>query len=98
MAGAIYEFGSRGHIFQVHFRNISSPMPDFHETFPDNGYLDMYRIMAALAQVGYAGMVVPDHVPQLEDGADSGAGEAYILGYIRALIQAVTSATGRAPA
>ena len=92
VAGAIYEFGSRGHIFQVHFRNISSPMPDFHETFPDNGYLDMHRIMTALAQVGYAGMVVPDHVPQLDEDADSRTGEAYILGYIRALIQAVTAA------
>lgn len=92
VAAAIYEFGSRSHIFQVHFRNISAPMPDFHETFPDNGYLDMYRIMTALAQVGYDGMVVPDHVPQLDEGADSQAGEAYILGYIRALIQAVTAA------
>ena len=90
VAGAIYEFGSRGHIFQVHFRNISSPMPDFHETFPDNGYLDMYRIMTALAEVGYDGMVVPDHVPRLDDGTGD-AGEAYILGYIRALIQAVSA-------
>ena len=96
VAGAIYEFGSRGHIFQVHFRNISSPMPDFHETFPDNGYLDMYRIMTALAEVGYHGMVVPDHVPQLGDQGDN-AGEAYILGYIRALIQAV-NADRRRPA
>ena len=96
VAGAIYEFGSRGHIFQVHFRNISSPMPDFHETFPDNGYLDMYRIMTALAEVGYDGMIVPDHVPQLGDGTGD-AGEAYILGYIRALIQAV-SADRRRPA
>lgn len=91
VTAAIYEFGSRGHIFQVHFRNISSPLPDFHETFPDNGYLDMHRIMAALAQVGYAGMVVPDHVPQLDAGADSQAGEAYVLGYIRALMQAVAA-------
>ena len=92
VAAAIYEFGSRGHIFQVHFRNISSPMPDFHETFPDNGYLDMYRIMTALAEVGYHGMVVPDHVPQVGSDADNReAGEAYILGYIRALIQAVTA-------
>ena len=93
VTGAIYEFGSRGHIFQVHFRNISSPMPDFHETFPDNGYLDMFRIMTALARVGYDGMIVPDHVPQIAD--DEGTrqpGEAYIFGYIRALIQAVAPA------
>ena len=74
-------------------------MPDFHETFPDNGYLDMYRIMTALAEVGYDGMVVPDHVPQLDDGSGTGgAGEAYILGYIRALIQAVSADRRRSSA
>lgn len=39
---AIHEFESRGHIFQVHFRYVSSTLPDFHEPYPDNGYLNMY--------------------------------------------------------
>jgi mannonate dehydratase len=88
---AIREFGGRGRIFQVHFRNISSPMPDFHETFPDNGYLDMPKVMRALAEVRFNGIVVPDHVPRCGE-SDGGpkAGEAFIFGYIRALIQSVS--------
>jgi mannonate dehydratase len=92
---AIYELGSRGHIYQVHFRNVSSNLPDFHETFPDNGYLNMYKIMKALGQVNFNGMVVPDHVPQvINSEAGANAGEAYIFGYIRALIQAVDTELG----
>ena len=88
--GAIREFGGSGHIFQVHFRNVSSPMPDFHETFPDNGYQNMYRVMKALAEVKFNGMVVPDHVPKCGDSeAGPKAAEGYIFGYIRAMIQAV---------
>ena len=92
---AIKEFGSRGHIIQVHFRNISSNLPDFSETFPDNGYLNMYKVMKALGEVRFNGMVVPDHVPRC-DGSEAGpkAGEAFIFGYIRALIQAVNAELG----
>ena len=87
---AVREFGARGQIYQVHFRNTSSPMPDFYETFPDNGYLSMYEIMKVLGEVNFDGMVVPDHVPICE-GSEAGpqAGEAYSFGYIRALMQAV---------
>ncbi len=93
---AIHEFGSRGHIYQVHFRNVSSTLPDFHETFPDNGYLNMYKVMKALGEVNFNGMVVPDHVPICENSeAGPEAGEAYIFGYIRALIQAVDTEMGR---
>jgi mannonate dehydratase len=90
VAAAIREFASQGHIFQVHFRNISSPMPDFFETFPDNGYLNMPRIMKALAESGFNGMLVPDHVPRCAQGRDDRSAEAFIFGYIRGLIQAVT--------
>jgi len=93
---AINEFGSRGHIYQVHFRNVSSNLPNFMETFPDNGYLNMYRVMRALGEVNFNGMVVPDHVPLCENSeAGPETGEAYIFGYIRALIQAVDSDSGR---
>jgi len=93
---AIHEFGSRGHIYQVHFRNVSSTLPDFHETYPDDGYLNMYKVMKALGEVNFNGMVVPDHVPFCENSeAGPGAGEAYIFGYIRALIQAVETELGR---
>jgi mannonate dehydratase len=89
---AIREFGARGQIYQVHFRNVSSPMPDFFETFPDDGYVNMYDIMKALHDTEFKGMVVPDHVPVCE-GSDATpqTGEAYSFGYLRALMQAVES-------
>lgn len=89
---AIREFGSQRFIQQVHFRNISQPMPKFKETFPDNGYVDLPAIVQTLAEVGYEGMLVPDHVPDTSTGAGGEkAGEAFILGYIRGLIQSVQS-------
>lgn len=81
---AIREFGGKGLIHQVHFRNIDTNMPNFNEVFPDNGYVDMVAVFEALAEVKFEGMVVPDHVPNTPDGL---SGEAYIFGYIRALIQ-----------
>ena len=41
-------------------------------------------------------IVVPDHVPHCENSeAGPEAGEAYIFGYIKALIQAVDTELGR---
>jgi mannonate dehydratase len=84
---AIRSLGGRGHIFQVHFRNIDGPLPDFRETFPDNGYVDMASLVRELAAVGFAGMIVPDHVPRPEGSeATVQTAEGYVLGYIRGLM------------
>ena len=61
----IRDFGGRGKIFEVHFRNVTGPLPHFVETFPDDGYMDMYQVMKALRQVRFSGAAEPDHVPQL---------------------------------
>jgi hypothetical protein len=49
--------------------------------------------------VGFNGMVVPDHVPECEESEGGPkAGEAYIFGYLRALIRAVeTEVCGSKP-
>ena len=39
---AIREFGSQGKIAYVHFRNVTSSVPKFDETFIDDGYVNMY--------------------------------------------------------
>lgn len=92
IVAAIREFGSQGHIHQVHFRNIDNPMPNFKETFPDEGYVDMPAIVRALAEVSFDSILVPDHVPKTADAeGNTNAGEAFIFGYIRGLIQSVQS-------
>jgi len=92
---AIRELGLQGHIYQVHYRNVSSPLPEFRETFPDMGWVNLYDVAKALGEVNFNGMVVPDHAPRCEDSEGGGkAGEAYIFGYIRAMIQAVETELG----
>ena len=91
--GAIRYFGSRGHIFNVHFRNVSSPLPHFHETFVDNGYVDMAEVMKAFMEVGFDGTMVPDHVPGFINEKRLGhmtvSGTTYTIGYMRALLERI---------
>jgi mannonate dehydratase len=79
----IRHFGGQGKIFKVHYRNVDQPLPHFIETFVDDGYFDMYDAMKALAEVGYDGTLIPDHIPQM--GGDGRLGTAYTIAYMRAL-------------
>jgi mannonate dehydratase len=83
-------FGSRKKIFSVHFRNIEGGFLNFRETFIDNGSVDMLKAMRVYKEVGYDGMMMPDHVPRVE-GVASDQGFAYAFGYIKALIAAVSA-------
>ncbi len=91
IGAALSEFVRSGHVHQLHFRNVSSPMPGFTETFIEDGYVDMRALMQILVDSGYTGMVVPDHVPRpLKSDAGRYGTEAYLLGYMRSMIDAVT--------
>jgi mannonate dehydratase len=83
----IHHFGGQGKIFKVHFRNVDAPLPHFVETFLDNGYMDMRQVMQALHQVGFDGVIIPDHVPHI--GADPRLASAYTIGYMQALLAGV---------
>ena len=89
---AVRAFGAKKKIFKVHFRNVSSPLPKFRETFVDNGYIDMYGVMRALAEVKFDGIVIPDHVP---GGGYPAANNAYTLGYMKALRDRVAAEAAR---
>jgi mannonate dehydratase len=78
-------FGRRKKIFVVHFRNVDGTLPGFRETFLNEGYFDMYRIIRKLAEVGFDGVLSADHVPST--AGPGRAGEAYTAGYIQALIE-----------
>lgn len=83
-------FGIRRKIFNVHFRNIRGGRDDFVETFPDDGDVDFVKALQVYKEVGYDGMIQPDHVPVVPgDPASRDEGFAFAYGYIRALIQAV---------
>jgi len=91
----IRDFGGRGKIFEVHFRNVTSPLPHFVETFPDDGYMDMYAVMKALREVKFAGAAEPDHVPKL--AGDSGilrAGTAYCIASMKTMLRRANEEVG----
>jgi len=87
----IRRFGARGKIFNVHFRNIAGGFLDFRETFIDDGDVDMLRAMRVYREIGYDGMMMPDHVPSIEGDTGNLQGFAFAIGYIKALIAAVAA-------
>lgn len=86
---AIRHYGRQGKIGYVHFRNVRGKVPSYQEVFVDEGDLDMIRAVQTLREIGYEGVLIPDHTPEMSCGAPWHAGMAYALGYIRAAIQAV---------
>lgn len=85
----IRSFGSRNKIFNIHFRNIRGRRDDFQEVYPDEGEMDMLRVMMTLKEVDYPYMVMPDHMPRHPDDPGGRQAFAFGYGYIKGLIQAV---------
>jgi len=81
--GAIRGFGKMGKLWKIHFRNVTGPIPYFVETYVDDGYTDMKKVMKALVDVDFRGILIADHVPQMV--GDRKTGWAYSIGYIKAL-------------
>jgi mannonate dehydratase len=80
---AIRAFAKMEKLWKIHFRNVSAPVPKFVETFVDDGYTDMKKVMRALVEVNFQGILIADHVPQMVGGRS--VGWAYSIGYIKAL-------------
>ena len=84
-------FGSRGKIFNVHFRNVHGGFLNFQETFIDDGDVDMLKAMRVYKEVGFDGMMMPDHVPAIAGDPKGAQAFAHAFGYIQALIAAVSA-------
>lgn len=91
--GAIRYFAEQKKLFKVHFRNVDRPLPVFTETFVDDGYMDMYKVMLALREADFDGVVIPDHVPAMEGGDN--VGMAYTIGYMKALLERANAEVAR---
>jgi mannonate dehydratase len=85
-------FGERRKIWKVHFRNVNAPLPHFIETFMDDGYMEMYKVMKALREVNFDGALIADHVPNMVGGYRVGL--AYSIGYMRALLERAEAEVG----
>jgi mannonate dehydratase len=81
-------FGSRKKIFNVHFRNIVGNRQEFAEVAPDAGVVNMAQAMLTYREVGYDGVLHPDHVVRAPNDPGGEQYTAFVYGYLRGLIQA----------
>jgi mannonate dehydratase len=94
LPSVIRHFGNQGKIFFVHFRDVQGTPEKFVETFHDDGKTDMLACMKAYRDIGFDGVLRPDHVPTMEGDSNENAGYSAIgrlfaVGYIKGLRQAV---------
>ena len=77
----------------VHFRNVKGKATNFHETFHDNGELDMAALMDVYYQNKVDCPIRIDHVPTMawEESQHAGydaIGRLFAIGYMKGLIEA----------
>ena len=97
LPSVIRHFGKQEKIFFVHFRDVRGTPEKFAETFHDNGKTDMLACMQAYRDIGFEGVLRPDHVPTMEGDSNehagySSIGRLFAIGYIKGLRQAVYTA------
>jgi mannonate dehydratase len=81
---AVDQYSKQGKIAYIHLRNVVGKVPDYRETFIDEGEVDMIRILAILHRNGFEGVLIPDHTPQMTCSAPWHAGMAHTLGFMLA--------------
>ena len=92
LPGVIRKFANK--ISFVHFRDVRGVPEKFEETWHDAGKTDMLACMKAYRDIGFTGVLRPDHVPTVEGDSNANAGYSnfgrlYAIGYIRGLREAV---------
>ncbi len=83
---AIRAYTAQGKIAYVHLRNVRGRVPEYYETFIDDGDVDMVRALRLYYENGFDGVLIPDHSPEMSCAAPWHAGMAYALGWMRAVI------------
>jgi mannonate dehydratase len=90
LPAVIRHFGAQKKIFFVHFRDVEGDPTEFRETWHDAGPTDLFDCMQSYREVGFDGVLRPDHVPTLDEEPNDRPGYAilgrlFAVGYIRGL-------------
>ncbi|MCR4657515.1 MAG: mannonate dehydratase [Lachnospiraceae bacterium] len=96
----IRNFGSQGKLFFAHFRDINGTGNRFNEEFHDTGMTDMAEAMKAYYDIGFQGVIRPDHVPTMTNDVSQEQGygvngNLYAAGYMAGLMEALKNSAGR---
>ena len=92
LPAAIRQFGDK--IFFVHMRDVAGVPEKFEETFHDAGKTDMVACMRAYREIGFEGVLRPDHVPTMAGDSNdhagySAIGRLFAIGYLKGIREAV---------
>jgi mannonate dehydratase len=83
---AVDRYSRQGKIAYVHLRNVKGKVPNYRETFIDEGDVDMVRILSILHRNDFDGVIIPDHAPQMSCSAPWHTGMAHALGYMTGVL------------
>lgn len=76
----------------IHFRNVSGNVKHFHETFHDNGQLEMGRLIRLYEDCGIDVPIRVDHVPtmageEIKNAGYDALGRLFAIGYLKGLLE-----------
>jgi mannonate dehydratase len=80
----VEQYAATKNLAYVHLRNVRDKVPDYKETFIDDGEVDVLRVLRILKQHGFQGVIIPDHAPAMTCAAPWHAGMAFALGFLKA--------------
>lgn len=93
LPGVIRHFGRQEKIFFVHMRDVRGTVEKFQETFHDDGPTDLLACLRAYREIGFDGVLRPDHVPTMAGEANANPGyeamgRLFAIGYLKGLREA----------
>lgn len=76
----------------IHFRNVSGNVKHFHETFHDNGQLEMGKLIRLYKDCGVDVPIRVDHVPtmageEIKNAGYDALGRLFAIGYLKGLLE-----------
>jgi mannonate dehydratase len=90
MHAALENFARAKRIHYVHLRSVTGRLPRFAEAFIDEGTVDAVRVLRTLAEHGFDGFVIDDHVPHLVGDTVWGhRARAHATGFIAGAMRAL---------
>ncbi|NKB66354.1 MAG: TIM barrel protein [Candidatus Latescibacteria bacterium] len=92
LPGVIRHFGEQKKIHFLHVRDVVGTPASFQEAFHDDGKTDLVECFRAYRDVGFDGVLRPDHYPKMGDETyddTDGIARLFAVGYLKGIREAV---------
>jgi mannonate dehydratase len=92
LPSVIRHFGEQKKIHFLHIRDVRGEPAKFEEVFHDDGMTNLVECLRAYRDVGYDGVLRPDHYPKMGDESfddEVGVARLFAVGYLKGIREAV---------